>query len=358
MATTTKPSHAPGRQDTIGIDLGDRVSTICVLDADGEVIDTGTVRMTADAFTRRFAREAPARIVLEASSQSPWTSRLLSSLGHEVVVANPHRVRLIGESQRKDDRTDAETLARLGRIDPQLLGPITHRSEQLQRDMAVLRSREAILSCRTQLINHARGIAKATLGHRLPSCGASTFHHRALAAMPPELALSLNPVLVAVGGLTQTLRTLEREIDRIIRERYPEATALQQVVGVGPLTSLAFVLTIGDPNRFRSSRSVGAYCGLTPGRRQSGSRDPQLRITKAGDSFLRRLLVQAAHYILGRFGPDSDLRRWGLAHAAAGGKNGKRRAVVAVARKLAVLLHRLWVSGEVYQPLRSDAGAA
>lgn len=343
--------------DTIGLDLGDRISSICVLDAEGEVVETGTVRMTVEALQRRFSSDRPARIVLEASSQSPWTSRLLATLGHEVIVANPHRVRLIGEARRKDDRTDAETLARLARIDPQLLGPVTHRSEQLERDLAVLRSREAILSCRTHLINHVRGVVKAGTGQRLPHCDAFAFHRRAIVELPGELAASLGPVINVIGSLSQSLRKLDREVARIISERYPEAQALQQVGGVGPLTSLAFVLTLGDPMRFPSSRTVGAYCGLTPGRRQSGTRDPQLRITKAGDSLLRKLLVQAAHYILGRFGPDCDLRRWGLGHAASGGKNGKRRALVGVARKLAVLLHRLWVTGEVYQPLRNAQAA-
>ena len=343
--------------ETIGLDLGDRTSAFCVIDDQGEIIETGTVRTTPEAIERRFKGCQRARIVIEASSQSPWISRLLSGFSHEVIVANPHRVRLIGEGWRKDDRTDAETLARLGRIDPELLNPVTHRSEQLQRDLALLRSRDALVAARTQLVNHARGLVKATTGHRLPSCGAAAFHRRAFAEVPEALAAGLWPVLTVIGALTEALRDLDRKIDRVIQDRYPEAKALQQVAGVGPLTSLAFVLTLGDPNRFSSSRSVGAYCGLTPGRRQSGARDPQLRITKAGDGYLRRLLVQAAHYILGHFGPDSDLRRWGLAHAASGGKNGKKRAVVAVARKLAVLLHRLWVTGEVYQPLRKPEAA-
>lgn len=341
---------------TIGLDLGDRTSTVCVLNEAGEVLDTGTVRTTKEALQLRFEAVRAARIVLEVGPQSPWSSRLLQDFGHEVIVANPHRVRLIGESLRKDDRTDAETLARLGRIDPGLLSPVTHRSERGQQDLALLRSRDALLSSRTHLISHARGLVKAS-GGRLPACGAPVFHTRAMAGVPVGLLPGLGPVLNAVGVLTQCLRSIDRQIDRLIAERYPETRVLQQVPGVGPLTSLSFVLTLGDPTRFANSRVVGAYCGLTPGRRQSGRRDPQLGITKAGDGYLRRLLVQCAHYILGHFGPDTDLRRWGLAHAASGGKNGKRRAVVAVARKLAVLLHRLWITGETYQPLRHLSAA-
>lgn len=352
-STTSQESRA----STVGLDLGDRTSAVCILSKAGEVLETGVVRTTREALELRFKSADPVRIVLEAGPQSPWTSRLLESLGHDVIVANPHRVRLIAESRRKDDRTDAETLARLGRVDPSLLAPITHRSERCQQDLSLLRSRDALPSSRTHLISHSRGVVKAATGERLPACGSTVFHSKALASVPEALVGGLGPVMAAIGTLTQCVRGIDRQVDRLIAERYPEALLLQQVGGVGPLTSLAFVLTLGDPARFTSSRAVGAYCGLTPGRRQSGSRDPQLRITKAGDGYLRRLLVQSAHYILGHFGPDCDLRRWGLAHAASGGKNGKRRAVVAVARKLAVLLHRLWLTGEVYRPLRDEPAA-
>ncbi len=351
-ASTTSQLNSSG---TVGLDLGDKTSAVCVLSAAGEVLETGTVRTTREALEVRFKTTDRVRIILEAGPQSPWTSRLLESFGHDVIVANPHRVRLIGESRRKDDRTDAETLARLGRVDPSLLAPITHRSERCQQDLALLRSRDALLSSRTQLISHSRGVVKAATGERLPACDSTVFHGRALPHVPEELSAGLVPVMTAIGTLTQCVRGIDGQVERLIAERYPEAKCLQQVGGVGPLTSLAFVLTLGDPARFATSRAVGAYCGLTPGRRQSGSRDPQLRITKAGDGYLRRLLVQSAHYILGHFGPDCDLRRWGLAHAASGGKNGKRRAAVAVARKLAVLLHRLWLTGEVYRPLRDQS---
>jgi transposase len=126
---------------------------------------------------------------------------------------------------------------------------------------------------------------------------------------------------------------------------------LRQVEGVGPLTALTFVLTLEDPYRFEKSRSVGAYLGLVPASDKSGDRDPQRRISKEGDEMLRKLLVGSAHYILGPFGGDSDLRRHGEKIASRGAKNAKKRAAVAVARKLAVLLHRLWVTGEVYDPL-------
>ena len=150
--------------------------------------------------------------------------------------------------------------------------------------------------------------------------------------------------------------TYIKEYDREIAElekKYPQVARLQQISGVGPLISLTFVLTLDDHLRFRKSRPIGSYLGLRPRQRDSGESQPQLRITKAGDGYLRSLLIQGAHYILGKFGPDTDLKRGGLKLAARGGKNAKKRAVVAVARKLSVLLHRLWITGEAYEPLRN-----
>jgi transposase len=158
--------------------------------------------------------------------------------------------------------------------------------------------------------------------------------------------------LETIASLTQRIRQYDRQLETISEERYPETELLRQVEGIGPLTALTFVLTLEDPHRFERSRSVGAYLGLVPATAQSGDRDPQKRISKEGDEMLRKLLVGSAHYILGPFAKeDSDLRRHGEKIASRGAKNAKKRAVVAVARKLAVLLHSLWVSGEVYEPL-------
>jgi transposase len=185
----------------------------------------------------------------------------------------------------------------------------------------------------------------------LPKCPAKSFHNRAPEHIPEALCAALGPILEQIGSLTERIREYERELETIAKERYPETELLRQVEGIGPLTALTFVLTLEDPHRFEKSRSVGAYLGLVPVTSQSGERDPQKRISKEGDEMLRRLLVGSAHYILGPFGGDSDLRRHGEMIASRGAKNAKKRAAVAVARKLSVLLHRLWVSGEVYEPL-------
>lgn len=337
---------------TVGLDLGDRYVQVCVLDQAGEVIEEARLAARADALRRRFAAEAPVRAVLEAGTHSPWVSRLLSECGHEVIVANPRKLRLIYQNDRKSDRVDAEYLARVGRLDPALLAPLTHRSAQSQADLALLRSRNALVRARTRLISHARGTTKS-LGGRLPPCASHVFAGKVGPLLPAEAAGALLPVLTIIRALSEQIHRLDAEIERLARERYPETALLTQVPGVGTLTALVFLLTLEDPERFQRSRAVGSYLGLRPRQADSGSLSPQLRITKAGDEHVRWLLVGAAHYILGPFGPDSDLRRWGLALADTGGSRGKKRAVVAVAHKLAVLLLRLWVTGEAYEPLRN-----
>jgi transposase len=342
---------------TIGLDLGDKYSEGCVVDASGEVVETFRVRTTQPALDRVLARFGKARVVLEVGTHSPWVSRRVSAQGHGVIVANPRRVRLIAENDSKSDGFDAELLARLGRVDPQLLHPIVHRGEQAQRDLVLLRARDGLVRARTQLINQVRGFAKS-LGTRLPRSSTEAFPRRVRCVAAMDLFPGLETMLEMTERLTQEIRVMDREVERLCRERYPEAKVLRQVKGVGPITALCFVLTLEDPSRFRKSRSVGAYLGLRPRQRDSGEQRPQLRITKAGDELLRRLLVSAAHYVLGPFGPDTELRRIGLRLAETGGQAAKKRAVVAVARRLAVLLHRLWVTGEAYQPLGYDASMA
>ena len=259
IATTRSMEGGEARALTIGLDVGDRYTHVCALGSGGEVVRERRVHTTALAVGGALRDLPPARVVLEAGPRSPWLSRVVADLGHEVVVANPRQVALIARNQRKTGRLDAAWLARLGCFDPELC------------------------------------------------------------------------------------------------EAHPETAALRQVTGVGPITALTFVLTIEDPGRFPENREVAAYLGLVPRQRDSGEREPQLGISRSGDPGLRRLLVQAAHYILGPFGPDTDLRRWGERYAGTGAGNAKKRAVVAVARRLAVLLLALWKTGEVYEPLRQAA---
>src|SRR5829696_6275303 len=343
---------------TAGLDLGDKYSYLCLIDQEsGEVVEEGRLRTTPEALRRRFGSEQPMRIAIEAGTHSPWVSRVLEECGHEVLVANARKLRLIYANKRKTDEVDAENLARLARLDPKLLYPVRHRGEDPQAHMAMIRSRQALIGCRTQLVNHVRGAVKS-FGARLPKCPARSFHKRAQEHIPEALLPALEPLLEQIASLTERIRDYDRRLVAISEGHYPETALLRQVEGIGPLTALAFVLTLEDPYRFERSRSVGAYLGLVPARDQSGDRDPQKRISKEGDEMLRKLLVSGAHYVLGPFGSDSDLRRHGEKIASRGGKNAKKRAVVAVARKLSVLLHSLWVSGEVYDPLRNTHRSA
>jgi|FLYL01.1.fsa_nt_gi transposase len=334
----------------IGCDLGDKKTTICVLDEDGQVAERAQIPTTKGGFERFFAKRDRARVVLEVGVHSRWTSSLLTELGHEVVVANPRQVRLIYQGRKKNDQLDAEALARLGRVDVALLSPVKHRSQAAQNDLAVVRARDSAVKSRTQMINCVRSMVK-TAGSRLPTCDADSFHKKVKAKLPDELRPALLPLLAAIEHLTALIRGYDKQIEELARCCYPETERLTQVDGVGPLTALAFVLTLEDAGRFPKARQVGAYLGLTPGQAQSGDSDPQLRISKAGDEYMRRLLVGCAHHILGPFGKDSDLRRFGLKLVERGGKHAKKRAVVAVARKLSVLLCKLWVSGEPYVAL-------
>ncbi len=337
---------------TIGLDLGDRQSNYGVLDQSGEVIGRGQVVTQSQPLEVWLGQMPPSRVVIEVGTHSPWVSRLVKQTGHEVVVANARRVKLISESSRKNDRVDAEMLARLGRVDVQLLSPIQHRSKQGQADLIGVRVRAELVELRTSAVNAVRGFVKS-FGQRMPKCDAGVMNRSHAKEVDEAIRGEMELVLEVVEKLNEVIAKADGELKKVNAERYEKETAkLEQVTGVGTLTALTYVLTLEDAGRFRRSRDVGSYVGLRPKSSQSGERDPEMRISKEGDVYLRKLLVQCAQYILSKRGPDTDLKQWGLRIASKGKKKAKRRAVVAVARKLSVLLHRLWVSGEVYEPLR------
>jgi transposase len=341
-----KVSSMATKATAVGIDVGDRLSHWCALNKAGEVVGRGRMRTTGEAIAEQAQAWRGARVALENGTHSGWISRALTQARCQVTVANPSRWRGTAHMS-KNDRNDAEALARVVRLDPQLLFPIEHRSEQAQQDLAVIRARAQLVKSRTQLVNSARGLVKS-LGARLPRADAACFTQKTWSEVPLALRPALAPYYRTLAALSEEIRTLDRKIEQLSRDRYAHTANLRSVPGVGPVTALTYVLTLGDPHRFPRSRDAGAYLGLRPRQRQSGDRDPQLGIAKNGDCYLRSLLVECAHHVLSR-APDSALQRWGLA-LAAGGKRVKRRALVAVARKLAVLLHRLWVTGERFRP--------
>src|SRR6202163_2588434 len=351
--TAEKVEKNASQKLTIGLDLGDRFSWYCVLNEAGEVVLEQKVATTPKAMKEVFGGMLRSRIALETGTHSPWVSRVLSELGYEVIVAHARNVRLIGESRKKDDRLDAQTLARLARIDPKLLCPVKHRSAKAQADLTVIRARAGLVRARTALVNTARGLAKS-YGERLRGCNVRNMNPEKAESLSPELQTALEPLLNAIESLSERIVEYNERIEKLAGDSYPQVALLKQIKGVGTLIALTYMLTLEDPHRFGKSRDVGCYLGLQPGRRNSGQSEPQMHISKEGDPYLRTLLVQGAQHILGPFGVDCDLRRWGLKLAERGGKSGKKRAIIATARKLAVLLHHLWVSGEAYEPLHNS----
>ena len=352
----TKISSTP----IIGVDLGDRKHAVCVLSQDGELLEESKIGTTRESLALFSQKYPEATIAMEVGMMSPWTSRYLEERNHRVIVANSRKLRAIYKNPRKCDRKDAEMLARLARVDETLLGPIKHGSEEAQRDLLQLKLRDNLVRQRVNIISSVRFSLKS-LGVKTRSPKTSYFAayvRRELMKENEELLSFIEPSLEVLDTITAQVKELDKRIAELAAIKYPETAYLTQITGVGALTALTFVLTIEDPSRFAKGRDVGAYLGLVPKRDQSGELDKQLRITKAGDSYLRRLLVGAAQYILGPFGKDCDLKRHGIEIAERGGARAKKKAVIAIARKLSVLLLTLWKNKSAYQPLKNQPQAA
>ena len=344
-----QPTSLTALAPTLGLDLGDRRSHFCVIDIDGRIVDEGDVTTDRAGLGGLFGGVKATRVVVEACGHVHWVSSLAEESGHEVIVANPRELRLISKSGRKNDRNDARVLARLGRVDPELLRPVKLRGEECRASRSLLHARDQLVRVRTKLVNFARGQVK-TFGGRVVKGSAASFHKRAAHQVPEALRGVLGPMLEMLAELETKIRVYDRRIEQVAAERHPETQILRQVRGVGPVLSLAYVATIEDPARFASSRIVGSYLGLTPELRESGARTPELGISHRGDRLLRRLLTNAASYILGPFGEDSELRRFGERIARGGSQRDRARARIAVARKLACILHHLWRTGSVWDP--------
>jgi transposase len=338
----------------LGLDIGDRSSTYCLMTRARCVLSRGSIATERKKLKPFFESLKPCRVVLEAGAQSNWIATLAREVGHETAVANPRKLKALTASNKKTDRVDAFLLARFGVSDVDLLHVIEHRSLDAQVALSDMHSRDQLICARTTLVNYVRATVKV-VGERLPKCNPDSFDTRTLWEIPKALRRGLIPVLRVIENLTRQIQKLDRHIARLSKTKYPQTELLRAVKGVGPLNALAMVLTIGDPRRFKTSRQVGCYFGLVPKKRQSGDFDPELGITKEGSSFARRLAVSAAQYVLGPFAEDSDVRRYGqrIIDKNGGSKVGKKKAVVAVARKLAVLCHRLLLTGEVYDPFHS-----
>ena len=350
MKAKTKNTNQPF-ETYIGIDLGDKKHHVCVTDAQGAILKEFTI-VNDRAALKKLSEEYPhAAVALEVGTHSPWISRFLIANGMNVTVANARKLRAIYQNDRKCDQLDACMLAKLLRADRDLLSPIQHGSEQAQKDLISIKIRDSLVRQRVNIIATIRGVLKS-MGLRIPTSSSEAFHHRAetFLAANPELAEAITPALQSIQSLTEQIKHYEKTIQQSARQHHPQAIALQKIPSIGPITSMVFVLSIEDPSRFKDPRDIGAYLGLVPRRDQSGGSDKQLPISKAGNKYLRALLTQCAQYLLGRYGPDCAIRQYGHKLAARGGKAAKKKAITAVARKLAVMMIALWQKGGEYQP--------
>jgi transposase len=341
-------------QETIlGLDVSEKFIRWCEISAEGVLEGDGRFRNNREQLVRHFSRERVA-VALEVGSHSRWIAKELSALGHEVLVLDPRRLKLISGSVYKDDKLDAERLAVLTRTSWRLLKTVQPRAEGDQRALSLVRARATLVEMRTKAVNAVRGLLKP-YGVRIGKTGRSPkFRAEALRVMPAELAEILDPMLQSIESLNAAITDLDRQVEDYLPKLAGDAMHLLEIDGVGALTLLYFVALVGDPYRFEKNRTIGSYLGLCPKRDDSGDRTSELGITKAGDRYMRALLANCASHILGPFGKDCDLRRGGLRVAGQSAKRGpKKRAKTAVSRKLAVLMLSLWKTGEQYDPDRN-----
>jgi len=346
------------RKMWVAMDLSDKANEFCAVDEAGRKTAAGKVPNTPEGiscFFAQFDKRTDVTAVIEAGTCSPWISHIIKSFGHKLIVANPRKVRAIWDTANKTDERDAELLARLGRVDPSLLKPIKHRSMDEQFDLSTARLRETLVQTRSKLSNCVKSTLKS-LGVILEKRIEPTYLPTRLPLLLGKEHLDLvQPMLAAIAGINAQIKRYDEKIVGLCA-KYPECVRLTTIKGVGALTAVVFRLTISDPERLVRTRDVGPYLGLIPKRDQSGEVDKRLGISKAGDKLCRTMLIRAANYIIGSFGADSDLRRFGTRIKNKGGKAPTKRAACAVARKLAVTMLAMWKSGEDYQPFRFAAG--
>lgn len=339
----------------IGIDIGDKVNFICILNESGDILDKFEIDNNKEEMIEYFESIEKASIVIEAGSHSPWISRLLISIGHDVFTCNPRHLAAVSQNLQKSDQTDCEILARLLLTGKHLLKQVHHAKEDAMRDFLLIKSRRALVKSRTILINNSRGVVKS-FGERIsPRLTADAFHKHAGETLKEDTLEKIEDLIEVIGKTTEQILKYEKSIKDLIKKKYPVAELLQSINGVGPLTSLAFILTIDDPNRFEKSRNVPVYLGLVPRRDQSGDKDKQLPITKAGSKLMRSLLLNCANYILSEKGEDNQIKRFGLKISGNGkSKARKNKAKVAVARKLCVIMHQIWITNKPFMAILGD----
>jgi transposase len=338
---------------TIGLDLGDNSTHVCILAANGQKVDERSFPTERDVLRALFESFSgkQVRVVFEVGSQSRWVQKLARECGIEdVITANPRKLALISQSLKKSDEQDAFVLARAGRALPEMLSRVEHVSDEIFADRALMESRSLLVVQRAQIVHRIRSLTKSS-GEKLLKCSTESFRRKMEESVPEFLRPSCDALFRIIEALDEQIDRIEKQLCKLAKEKYPIVSKLQQIPGVGIIVALSFVLFVGDPSRFEDTRLIGAYFGLTPRKKQSGNSDPELGITKAGNGGMRKLLVLAAHCLLAR-GEDCGLKRWGLALCERGGRKAKKRAIIALARKLAVVMLAIWKSERDFDPWR------
>jgi transposase len=335
-----------------GLDLGKKSSHFCVVDAKRRVIETGTVRNQVHRLNAVFGELPPMRIVLEASTKAFWIADRLRDLGHTPIVVDPGRTKAIGAARIKHDKLDARVLAELCAAD--LLVEVDQPSESQRLARMPVVVRDGLIRCRTILINQVRSLLDSE-GIELKKCATDAFVDRVAdiwEEFPDEIARAIEPVLNSIHVLTSEIGSCGEQIaDAISRDE--DAKLLMTAPGVGPIVAACFLMAVRDPSRFESGRQVGAYLGLVPSLYQSGETYRRGRITKHGNKQARWALSVAANVLIGpRIKQHSAIRDWGLALAE---RIGRKKAVTAVARKLASVLWSMWRNGTTFEPRLAPA---
>lgn len=335
----------------VGLDVSEKYIQYCELTTDGTLEDEGRFANTRERLRKRFTRE-PVTIALEVGSHSRWIAEELVGLGHHVMVLDPRRLKMISDTVYKTDKRDAETLALLALECPRLLKTVEPRGDREQLSLTLVRTRQHLVEMRTKATNSVRGLLKPW-GVRVGKKGGSPNFPAEVRKVAPEVLVDiLNPQLRVIEELNRAVKELDHQVKTRLPEVAPDALHLLEIDGVGPTTLLYFVSLVGDPHRFPKSRNIGSYFGLCRRLDDSGDKKSERGITKAGDTYMRVLLANCASHIIGPFGKDCDLRRWGV-RLAGNSKAQRKRARTAVSRKLAVIMLSMWKTGQAYVPFRN-----
>lgn len=337
-------NNVKGEQKKIYVGFDVSQKTIEIFCVCGEKTSNGSVKIANNksaiqGFLQNFKKPRQVCVVMETGTHSAWLSRFIGNLGFEALVAHARDLALIYAADKKNDALDAEKLARLAQADRKLLHPIEHMDEERQKDLIILKSRALLVKQRTQTVNSIRGHMRS-LGLDDSELTIKNMKKKALPGLPKEVQSLLAPLIQHLSYLNMGIEDFDRKIAQLCK-KYRTTELLRKVKGIGPEISLAFVLLVGDPRRFRNAASLASYFGLVPRQNQSGETDKPLGITKTGNTTMRALLIQGAQYILGPFGEDSELRDFGKRIESRGGKIAKRKARVAVARKIVTLFYAL-----------------